>query len=61
MKAGAVNLCYSKKANKEVAACSGVIWNNKTDNWADDFPFSFWEAFPFQYMWRIQSIPCFCL
>lgn len=52
MRAGAVNLWYSKRADEEVTSCSGVIWNNKTDNRAEDFHFNFQEAYPFQYMWK---------
>lgn len=52
MRAGAVNLWYSKRADEEVTSCFGVIWNNKIDNWAEDFHFNFQEAYPFQYMWK---------
>lgn len=52
MKAGAVNIWYSKRADEEIMSCCGVIWNNKIDNWAEDFHFNFQEAFPFQYMWK---------
>lgn len=41
-----------KRADEEVTSCSGVIQNNKIDNWAEDFHFNFQEAFPFQYMWK---------
>lgn len=52
MRAGAVNVWYSKRADEEVTSFSDVIWNNKIANWAEDFHFNFQEAYPFQYMWK---------
>lgn len=50
-----MNLCYSKRANEEVTAFSGIM-QQQNRQLSQGFHFNFWEAFPLQCMWRMREL-----